>query len=279
MSLAIWIEASRPKTLPIGLSPLIIASAEAIRTGKFSGVICILLTLAALLFQIGANLANDYYDYLQGADTDERKGFRRAAQSGLIKMHHLKWAFLLCFGLGLCSALVLMIKGGWVVVATGLLFTLGGLFYTKGSRSLAYLGLGELCVFLFFGPVATLLSLHLYGVETVFWPILPIGGLLGCGMLCLNNLRDVEEDRKAGKKTLIVRFGVKFGKIEYTTIFLLLALLSVFYFPIPLLLFGLLPLNEVWNYLYSEQLNRTFVKTARFTLFYTVCMFLQLIIR
>lgn len=174
--------------------------------------------LGAIFIQIGTNLANDYFDFKKGADTDARVGPQRVTQAGLIAPETVRNAFLLCFSLAFILGIYLVYLGGWPIVIIGLLALMLGVLYTGGPFPLAYLGLAELPAFLFFGPIASTTTTY---VQTGTWSIPSIiagtsAGFFSLALLSINNLRDYKEDQSSGKKTLIARFGRKFGVIEYS---------------------------------------------------------------
>ena len=169
--------------------------------------------VGALLIQIGTNFSNDYIDFLKGADTGARKGPLRVTQAGLVSPRAMKRATFLTFALAFATGLYLVWRGGWPVLLIGALSIVAGVLYTAGRYSLAYLGLGDLFVLLFFGPVAVGGTYYVQALDLT-WEVLVAGlgpGLLAAALLVVNNLRDADEDRAAGKKTLVVRFGRRFG--------------------------------------------------------------------
>lgn len=209
-----WI-ASRPKTWVASISPVLIGTSLAIKT--FSLSIFILTLLFSLCIQIGTNFANDYFDFINGADTATRKGPKRATQQGWIAPSAMLRAALIAFSLAIFFATPLMLKVGfwsWGVAAICILF---GIIYTGGPKPLGYLGLGELLVFIFFGPIAVCGTYFLQtGAVTFLCFISSLSpALLSTAILVANNLRDEITDRAANKKTLIVRWGSKFGSYEY----------------------------------------------------------------
>lgn len=212
-----WLLAIRPKTLPAAISPVILGTALAIGDGGHDFSSAALCLLGAILIQIGTNLANDYFDYFKGADTQDRLGPTRVTQAGLLKPETVKLAFTFVFGLVIIIAAILTQRGGWPIMAIGLLGVISGIFYTAGPRPLGYLGLGELFVFIFFGPVAVIatyfIQTHEVHASVVLSSIAP--GLLSAAILVVNNLRDIETDRKSNKNTLAVRFGATFAQNEY----------------------------------------------------------------
>lgn len=183
----------------------------------------------AILIQIGTNFANDYYDYLKGADTDERMGPARAVASGWISPKAMRLATGLVMLAAFLTGCLLIPIGGWWLLIIGVLSVTCGVAYTGGPYPLGYNGLGDLFVFVFFGLIATAFSYHLQTLEWGWgeWILGVIPGALATNLLVVNNLRDVETDSAAGKRTLVVRFGVRFGVIEYAVMFAL-ALFSSF---------------------------------------------------
>ncbi len=217
MNLSIWIEASRPKTLPAAAAPVIMGSAMAFHDGGFHLPAALAALLGALLIQIGTNYANDYFDFKKGADNHERLGPRRATQTGLIAPAVMKRAFILTFTLAFIIGLYLIFRGGWPILLIGLLSILFGILYTGGPYPLGYNGLGDIFVLVFFGPVAVGGS---YYVQTLdMTAVVLVAGLapgfISMAILTVNNLRDIKTDRLAGKRTLAVRFGVAFARFEY----------------------------------------------------------------
>jgi 1,4-dihydroxy-2-naphthoate octaprenyltransferase len=173
--------------------------------------------LAALLIQIGTNLANDLFDYQKGVDTTERLGPLRVTQAGLLQPGQVMWGMIATFALSAIIGLYLIAVGGWPILAIGILSIASGIAYTGGPYPLGYNGLGDLFVFVFFGPVAVCGTYYVQAdtVSSVaIWASVPVG-LLTTAILVVNNLRDINTDRIAGKRTLAVRFGVAGTQIEY----------------------------------------------------------------
>ncbi len=173
--------------------------------------------LVALLLQIGTNLANDYYDFQKGADTVERVGPTRVTQAGLIPPQQVKAAFIGVFALAALASIYLVMRGGWPIGVIAALAILSGIFYTAGKHPLGYMGLGDLLGFIFFGPVAVAGTYYVQSLELnaaiIYAGIAP--GLFSVAILTVNNLRDIDSDRKSGKNTLAVRFGRGFALSEY----------------------------------------------------------------
>lgn len=218
-----WIEAIRLRTLSAAFVPVAIGSALAWKDGLFHTTATIIAFLCAFLIQIGTNLANDYYDFKNGADTSDRVGFVRASASGIIKPSHIATAMFTVMALAFLSGLYLVWLAGWPVLVIGLLSILFGILYTGGPYPLAYNGLGDLFVFIFFGVIAVIGT---YYVNTLqwssesFWASLPAGAL-AVNILIVNNLRDIHTDERSNKRTLGVIFGETFLKVEYIIMTLL----------------------------------------------------------
>ena len=222
-----WIMAARPKTLWAAVGPVMIGSALAQGDGGFHAPSAWACLLGAMLLQIGTNFCNDYADFIKGADTPHRVGPARAVASGWITPRQMHVATWIAFGLAACVCGYLVMRGGWPLIVVGVLSILAGVIYTAGPYPLAYRGLGDAFVLVFFGPVAVAGT---YYVQTGAWSWLPVWagigpGLLSVAILTVNNLRDVETDRQAGKRTLAVRFGRGFARAEYAACILLAAAL------------------------------------------------------
>lgn len=224
----LWLLAFRPYTLIAGLSPVIIGT---LMCNQFDPLIFLFTLFAALSIQIGTNLANDYFDYFKGADTSEREGPMRLTQSGLVEPTAVKIGFIVAFALSAICSIFLIAKGGPVIALLAISAILLGILYTGGPFPIAYLGLSELFVFTFFGILATSATAYLQtGVWSLSTLLAGVGpGSLSCCILVANNLRDEPQDKKANKKTLVVRFGQTFGKWEYT-LFISLSLATPLFF-------------------------------------------------
>ncbi len=232
--LKIWPIAFRPKTLSASVAPVLLGTAMAAADGVADWPTALVALFGALSIQIGTNLANDYFDFKKGADTAERIGPLRVTQAGLISPGAMKCAIVLTFGLAALAAVALIIQAGWPIVVIAVLSILSGIFYTAGPRPLGYVGLGEIFVLIFFGPVAVGGTYYVQSLEihsAVILAGIPLG-LLSAAILAVNNLRDIETDRKSGKQTLAVRFGKDFAKIEYLVFVIAAALL-------PILIYGM----------------------------------------
>jgi 1,4-dihydroxy-2-naphthoate octaprenyltransferase len=212
-----WIGAARPPTLVAAAVPVAVGAAIAHAEGSVNWLAVVAALAGAFLIQIGTNFANDVFDFEKGADTAERLGPTRAVQAGLISAAQMRRAMWLVFGLAVLVGLYLTTVVGPLVLLLGAVSIASGIGYTGGPFPLAYNGLGDLFVFLFFGFAAVLGTVWV-GHGTVSWlafaAAIPIGAL-STAILVVNNLRDIETDRKAGKMTLAVRFGARAAYAEY----------------------------------------------------------------
>ena len=239
--------------------------------------------LGALLIQIGTNLSNDYFDFVKGADTEERLGPARATQAGWIRPEIILRSSLLVFAAAVIIGIFLVLRGGWPIVLIGIASVICGILYTGGPYPLAYLGLGEIFVVIFFGPVATLGTYYVQALEfskEVFIAGLA-PGLISTALIAVNNLRDIPTDIKARKRTLAVRFGYRFARIEYT-----LCILGGLFIPLFLVVmlkdhwFSLIasfavipaffPIKDVVSGISGEMLNETLAKTGKVLLIFSI---------
>ncbi len=235
-----WILAARPKTLPAAAAPVVVGTAVAISDGMFSFWPALAALLGALLIQIATNFANDVFDYHKGADTTERLGPMRVTQAGLLSPKQVMLGMWVTFGLAAIIGLYLIYVGGWPILVIGLLSIISGIAYTGGPFPLGYNGLGDLFVFIFFGLVAVCGTYYVQALTVsaaAIWASVPVG-LLATAILVVNNLRDIDTDRAAGKKTLAVRFGERGVQIEY-----LLLLAGAYVVPLIMWLSGL---SNLW---------------------------------
>ena len=209
----VWFQATRPKTLLAALAPVLIGTSMAFEAGLEHWPSAVLALLGATFIQIGTNFYNDYADFLKGADTEERVGPKRATQAGLVRPDQMKIASYLAFGLAVIAGSYLMIRGGWPVILIGIASIVSGFLYTAGKYSLAYIGLGDLFVLIFFGPIAVGGTYYVQALEisplVIFAGLSP--GLLAVAILLVNNIRDIHQDTVANKRTLVVRLGRPFG--------------------------------------------------------------------
>ncbi len=223
-----WMLAARPKTLPAAAVPVLVGTAVAESLGARIDALVFTATLVvALLIQIGTNFANDYSDFLSGADHDGRLGPLRVTQSGLLSQRAIRGGIAVAFGISLLIGVYLVSVGGWPIVVIGLTSIISGLAYTSGPWPFGYHGLGDPFVFIFFGLVAVTGTAYL---QTGTWSGLSIAasipvGLLTTNILVVNNLRDLPTDRAAGKRTLAARIGERATRWQYAS-FTVLAYLT-----------------------------------------------------
>lgn len=215
-----WLLATRPKTLPAAISPVLVGCCVAWAEGEFDAVSALAAFAVALLLQIGANLANDVADFRRGADTHERVGPLRVTQGGLIPPRHVVMATVAALIAAAVPGLYLVWRGGWVLALLGLLAIAAAVTYTAGPKPFGYLGLGELVVFLFFGPVAVagtafVMTHHISQLALLASTAM---GCLVTAILVVNNLRDIDTDRMAGKRTVAVRIGREATRWEYAAL-------------------------------------------------------------
>jgi 1,4-dihydroxy-2-naphthoate polyprenyltransferase len=217
-----WIIASRPRTLPAAVVPVIVGSAAAASDNKFIFLFALIALACSLLIQIGTNFTNDLYDYLKGADNEKRKGPLRVMVNGLITVTEMKAGIAIVFLTAFVLGLYLVYTGGFFVLVIGIASILAGIAYTAGPYPLAYNGLGDLFVFMFFGVVGTVGTYFVQAHTLSYLPFLcsiPVGALI-TNILVVNNYRDIDEDKAANKFTLAVKWGKEFTRYQF--IFLLL---------------------------------------------------------
>jgi 1,4-dihydroxy-2-naphthoate polyprenyltransferase len=243
-----WVAGTRPRTLPAAVVPVLIGSGVAAGYHAFSWWRALLALLVALALQVGVNFANDYSDGVRGTDAAGRRaGPMRLVGSGAASPHAVKYAAFSCFFLACGLGLVLAAVSSWWIVALGGLSVLAAWFYTGGSHPYGYRGLGEVSVFVFFG-VAAVAGTAFVQMGRLSWLGLAAAvpaGLLSCALLMINNLRDIDSDTTAGKRTLAVRLGDARARAVYLLFllvpFVLAALIAV-YWPFALLVLLALPL-------------------------------------
>lgn len=283
-----WLEAARPKTLPASLSPVLLACVLAWRDGVFRLVPALLCLGVALLAQIASNFANDYFDFKKGADTEERLGPERAVAQGWIAPKAMLRATFLTLGLSCLCGCMLLLYAGWELIPVGVAIALCVLAYSAGPFPLAYNGLGDVCVVLFYGIIPVCFT---YYVQALSFSLLALllslsVGLLSTNILIVNNYRDYVQDKAARKRTTIVLFGRGFGKVVYLLnglVAVLLAIPLLFSAPTWLLfLFGgffalfYITWKELFHY-EGRELNKTLGHTARNVFVFTLLLCLLLI--
>ena len=279
-----WIIAFRIKTLPAAISPVLVGTALAFKmSNNFNLVTFLSILSASILIQIGTNLSNDLSDFLKGADTKDRLGPIRVAQSGLLTTDKLKLGIIISFSLAILFGFYLVTIGGYMIILIGLLSIISGILYTSGPYPLGYNGLGDIFVFIFFGIIAVMGTYYLQtltiNVESFICGI--IMGSLSTAILVVNNIRDVITDADSGKNTLAVKLGLTFSKIEFLIMVFLPYILSLYLYLLIndmgiFLSFFTLPIS--FNLIYQifnkvgEQLNGVLVKTARLLFIYSLLL-------
>ncbi len=251
-----WVMAARPQTLPAGASPVVLGTALAVYDGVFAPVSALAALVGALLIQVGTNFANDYYDAVKGADTETREGFTRVTAGGLIEPRRVKYAMAGTYALAVVVGLYLVVVGGLPILVVGLSSIAAGVLYTGGPYPYGYYGLGDLFVFVYFGVVAVTGTYYVQaatavagvplGVTAGTLPVhVVVASLAAAGLttaiLVVNNIRDVESDRAAGKHTLAVVIGYTWSRVEFTALVGLaylvpVALVVAFGYPLAVLL-------------------------------------------
>jgi 1,4-dihydroxy-2-naphthoate polyprenyltransferase len=277
-----WVLASRPRTLFASVSPVVVGTALAIQAGEFRPLPALAALFVAVAIQIGTNFANDLGDYRRGADTAARVGPTRVTSAGLLSPRQVAAGMWASYGLAAAAGLYLASVGGWPVLVAGAASIAAGIAYTAGPLPLGYYGLGDLAVFIFFGLVGTVGTYYVQALGVTPLALacaVPVGALI-TAILVVNNLRDADTDRTAGKRTLAVLLGRRGARVEY------LALVLVAYLvPLVLLLafdqsaWVLLPIltlplaarlvRTVFTTL-GPVLNRTLAGTAQLALLYSV---------
>ncbi len=214
-----WFLATRPKSLTTALVPILVGTALAYAIHhQVQLFLSVFALLSALLIQIGTNLINDAMDFKKGADTAERIGPRRSIQNGILNSRVVWWGGIICFIISLVFGIPLVLSGGFPILIIGFFSLLAGYAYTGGPFPLAYLGLGDLFVIIFYGWIAVGGVYYLHTGEIDF-PAIIAGsqvGFLATVLIAINNLRDSHTDRKANKRTLAVRWGIRFARVEIT---------------------------------------------------------------
>src|SRR5438105_2894545 len=205
----IWLMAARVRTLPAAIAPVLVGTALAGYDHVFHPLRFVAALVGAIFIQVGTNLSNDYSDARRGADTEDRLGPVRVTAGGLVPPDRVLLATYLSFGVAVAAGAYLIAVAGWQLLVVGAASILAGVLYTGGPRPYGYEGLGEMFVFLFFGIVAVAGSFFVQ-VRHLSWEAFALAvpvGLLASAILVVNNVRDIDTDRRAGKRTLAVRLG------------------------------------------------------------------------
>ena len=225
----IWLMAARPRTLPAAIAPVLVGTALAGFQHVFHPLRFAAALVGALLIQVGANLSNDYSDARRGADAEDRLGPVRVTAGGLVPPRQVLIATYLTFALAVLVGVYLIVVAGWILLAIGAASILAGVLYTGGPRPYGYEGLGEVFVFTFFGVVAVAGS-YFVQVKHVDWEAFALSvpvGLLASAILMVNNVRDIDSDRRAGKRTLAVRLGRARTRVMFATTLVLAFVLAL----------------------------------------------------
>jgi len=241
-----WMLAIRPRTLPAAAAGVVMGAAMAWRDGYFRLDAVLVCLLTALLLQIGSNLANDVFDFEHGTDTHGRLGPTRVTQAGMLTPKQVKIGMAIVFGLSALFGLYLAWLGGWVIIIMGIAAIVSAIAYTGGPFPTGYHGLGDIFVFIFFGLASVAGTYYiLAGTVTpaVWWMTIP-PGLIITAILVVNNLRDIENDRKGGKHTLAVRLGEQGTKIQY-----IVCMVIAYVVLIPVAWAGLIPWSALLAWL------------------------------
>jgi 1,4-dihydroxy-2-naphthoate octaprenyltransferase len=222
-ALRLWIIAARPRTLPAAIAPVLVGTALAGTEGVFRPLAFVCALIGSVFIQIGTNLSNDYSDARRGADTEDRLGPVRVTAGGLMPPKQVLVGTYVAFGIAVAAGAYLIAIAGWQLLVVGAASILAGVLYTGGPRPYGYEGLGELFVFLFFGVVAVVGSYYVQ-TENLHWTAFALSvpvGLLVSAILVVNNIRDIETDRRAGKRTLAVRIGRDRARSLFTSMVVL----------------------------------------------------------
>jgi 1,4-dihydroxy-2-naphthoate octaprenyltransferase len=283
-----WLDAARPKTLPASVSPVLLGCTVAFRDGVFRLAPAFLCLLLALLAQIASNFANDYFDFKKGADTKERSGPARAVASGWITPRAMLTGTFVTLGAACLCGLGLLFFAGRELIPVGIAIAVCVLAYSAGPFPLAYNGLGDVCVLLFYGIVPVCFT---YYVQALCFSLLSFQlslaiGFLSVNILVVNNYRDYEQDKAVGKRTTIVLFGRRFGRLFYLVngVLALLSAFPVFLHAawwIDILCLAFLLLFVVtWRELtrlQGSELNKTLAHTARNVFLFALLLVLALL--
>jgi 1,4-dihydroxy-2-naphthoate polyprenyltransferase len=217
--LRLWLVAARPRTLPAAVAPVFVGTALAGSEDVFRALPFVAALIGSVFIQIGTNLSNDYSDARRGADTEDRLGPVRVTAGGLMPPRRVLIGTYVAFGIAVAAGLYLAAVAGWELLVVGAASILAGVLYTGGPRPYGYEGLGELFVFLFFGIVAVAGS-YFVQTEELRWEAFALAvpvGLLASAILVVNNIRDIETDRRAGKRTLAVKLGRERARTLFAT--------------------------------------------------------------
>lgn len=287
----VWLSAARPQTLAASIVPIMVGASLAWSHYAFRLDTTLVALVCALLIQVGTNFANDYYDFIKGADTDERIGFERATALGLVSPRAMLIATIATMTLAFLIGLYLVWVGGWIILVIGILSLLFGILYTGGPYPLGYNGLGDIFVFIFFGMIAVTGTYYVNALEwstTSLLASFPVGALC-VNILVVNNLRDIHQDRISGKRTLGVLFGEKTLKVEYLTLLFTAFMVPVIFYhfygygivimlPYLALPLGWKLIKKVYYHDDKRELNKTLERTAQFMILFGILFSLGIIL-
>ncbi len=276
-----WLSAVRPITLTAAAIPVFTGSVLAYAlTGLFSLPLFFFSIFCSFFIQVGTNLVNDALDFQKGVDREDRLGPLRVTQAGLLNFTQVLGTGVMCFVIALLLGIPLMIVGGFPIFLLILLSVLSGYFYTGGPYPLAYLGLGDFFVFLFFGILGTM-GVYYIQAQAVSFASFVLGlqiGALATLLLAINNIRDSQGDRRAHKRTIAVRYGLHIAKMEITLLLLFPFVLNgiwVFFsfpfatvFPFATFPMGVWILLSIWRHEPSELYNRFLAQAALLHFFF-----------
>ncbi|WP_226482973.1 1,4-dihydroxy-2-naphthoate polyprenyltransferase [Natrinema amylolyticum] len=293
-----WLMAARPQTLPAAAAPIIVGTGLAVHEGVFAPLPAVIAFVGAALIQVGTNFANDYYDAVKGADTEDREGFTRVTQSGLISPEQVKLATAVTFGLAILTGTYLVYVGGLPILVVGLVSVFCGWAYTGGPYPLGYHGLGDLFVFVFFGLIAVTGTYYVQAAAVLAEPLattipegtitreavaasLPVAGL-STAIIIVNNVRDRETDAETGKRTLAVRLGYRWSRIEYVAMLALAYVVPVWFWlradvgpgallPLVTLPYAAMVARTVCTRTDGEALNPALEQTGKLLAIYAIC--------
>ena len=286
----IWILASRPKTLLAAVAPVFVGTAVAIHANKLNILAAFIAMICSILIQIGTNFVNDLYDFIKGTDDENRVGPKRALAEGWISPSRMKLAIFLTFGITFVLGLYLVYHAGLIILLVGVLSITSGYAYTAGPYPLAYNGLGDVFVFVFFGIVATVGTYYVQAIEFSQYALLasiPVG-LLITNILVVNNYRDADEDKKKKKKTLAVKFGKSFALYQYIlSILISYLILFLIFISFDTSIYVLIPLatlplaikliKEMILYK-GEKLNETLALTAKLSVLFSLLLSIGIVL-
>jgi 1,4-dihydroxy-2-naphthoate octaprenyltransferase len=286
-----WLMAARPKTLPAAVGPVLVGTSLAIADGLFVLAPALAALLAALLLQIGSNLANDYFDFFRGADPHDRLGPTRVTSSGLLTPVQVRNGMVVVFCLAALIGVYLVYIGGLPIMIIGLTAILAAIAYTGGPLPYGYYGLGELFVFLFFGLAAVCGTYYVQALTVTRDAVIaavPVGALV-TAILVVNNYRDIDTDRRANKRTLAVLLGRRGARIEFVallaaaylaTLWLALGADRPAWLLLPWLTLPLTvsPTRSVFTAVDGPALNKALAATARLGLFFSLLLALGIVL-